>query len=281
MTTDILLTLLNVIFGLVLTGIGFEMVNNPPGDVPWKKNAYRGLFLLFGAGVIVTTFFQSVRATQEQERLRTETHHDQMANQAKLGYIQAPQAVASQRSGKVITPDFSPAFSAIMRMAELGAAAATPLPLAASAKPALPPALPAINSPAPESPVILSAPKIFSDGQITGRNFGSDPRDILLLHLRVKPSAQSGDYGSGGRVGPDAILGGLIGSNYMLLSYGGLVKQWSDTAIQLKFPDNYWEGLVQQTERVAKTRNVAPPQRSDLEVCYTLEADAFHLFCPQ
>jgi hypothetical protein len=57
---DTVLTVLNVVWGLILTGIGIEMVNNPPGDVRWKKWFYRILFMVFGSAVIVTTFVQSV-----------------------------------------------------------------------------------------------------------------------------------------------------------------------------------------------------------------------------
>jgi len=72
MTTDLLLTVLNVVFGLVLTGIGIEMVNNPPGEIRWKRWAYRILFIVFGIAVVVTTAMQSVRNQSEQERLRKE-----------------------------------------------------------------------------------------------------------------------------------------------------------------------------------------------------------------
>ena len=71
MTLDILLTLLNVVFGLVLTGIGIEMVNNPP-VTDQKKWLYRLLFGLFGCAVIVTTASQSIRSANAQERSRVE-----------------------------------------------------------------------------------------------------------------------------------------------------------------------------------------------------------------
>lgn len=69
MPMDTVLTVLNVVWGLILTGIGVEMVNNPPGDVQWKKWAYRIVFVVFGFAVIVTTFAQSVRNTNEQRHL--------------------------------------------------------------------------------------------------------------------------------------------------------------------------------------------------------------------
>jgi hypothetical protein len=71
MPLDTVLTLLNVVWGLVLTGIGIEMVNNPP-DVRWKRWVYRILFIVFGIAVIATTAIQSARNTSEQVRLHQE-----------------------------------------------------------------------------------------------------------------------------------------------------------------------------------------------------------------
>lgn len=70
MPLDTALTLANVVCGLILTGIGIEMVNNPPGDAAWKKWLYRILFIVFGGAVVATTFFQSVRSSNEQLQLR-------------------------------------------------------------------------------------------------------------------------------------------------------------------------------------------------------------------
>jgi hypothetical protein len=71
MPLDTVLTLLNVVWGLILTGIGIEMVNNPP-DTRAKKWTYRVLFAVFGLAVIVTTAYQSVRNATEQQRLKAE-----------------------------------------------------------------------------------------------------------------------------------------------------------------------------------------------------------------
>lgn len=72
MPFDTVLTLLNVVWGLVLTGIGIEMVNNPPGDVRWKRWFYRVLFIIFGFAVIATTAYQSVRNASEQQQLKAD-----------------------------------------------------------------------------------------------------------------------------------------------------------------------------------------------------------------
>jgi len=85
---DILLTLLNVVSGVILTGIGIEMVNNPPGDIRWKKNLYRLLFAVFGCAIIATTFLQSVRTAKEQERLHSEAQQGQIESTGKLNYMQ-------------------------------------------------------------------------------------------------------------------------------------------------------------------------------------------------
>src|SRR5258708_23218143 len=66
-TFDIGLTVLNVVFGLILTGIGIEMVNNPP-DTKTKKWVYRILFSVFGIAVVITTFIQSTSNTKRQEQ---------------------------------------------------------------------------------------------------------------------------------------------------------------------------------------------------------------------
>jgi hypothetical protein len=129
------------------------------------------------------------------------------------------------------------------------------------------PPLGTLNTQAPPlRPVILSAPKIFTDGQIKGKNFGTSPSE-LYLHVRVKPSAQRGDYGSEGRVGPNNLLGNVRGVNEPLIE-PGIIQKWSDTAITLKFPSGYWQDLLNRIITKAQERNVAPPQQSDLEVGY-------------
>lgn len=109
MTGEILLTLLNVIFGLVLTGIGIEMVNNPPGEVRWKKNLYRALFGLFGTAVIVTTFFQSVRTANTQEAAKNDARTDQLTNQKQISYMTGKLDTISELLGKYASaPTSSP-----------------------------------------------------------------------------------------------------------------------------------------------------------------------------
>jgi hypothetical protein len=74
MSTDIWLTVANVTCGVVLGFIGIEMVNNPPGDVGWKKWLYRSLFVFFGTAVIIITVAQSTRNANEQQRLQREAN---------------------------------------------------------------------------------------------------------------------------------------------------------------------------------------------------------------
>jgi len=72
MSTDTLLTLLNVVFVVLLSGIGVEMVNNPPGEEGWKKWLYRALFAGFGLTIVIVTVVQSARNNAEQDSLRDE-----------------------------------------------------------------------------------------------------------------------------------------------------------------------------------------------------------------
>jgi hypothetical protein len=117
-------------------------------------------------------------------------------------------------------------------------------------------------------PVIRSVPPSFSDGQITGEHFGAAPLDVKL-HLRVKPSAQSGDYIEEGRAGPGTLLGALDTSNYRSLR-GNIIRQWSDTSIQLNFPVDYWTDLLGSVDSTAKGRRIDPPSHSDIQVCYQI-----------
>lgn len=84
MTFDIGLTVLNVVFGLILSGIGIEMVNNPP-DTKTKKWVYRTLFSVFGIAVVITTFIQSTSNAKRQEQERGGYLHDQAEMREKLG----------------------------------------------------------------------------------------------------------------------------------------------------------------------------------------------------
>jgi hypothetical protein len=117
-------------------------------------------------------------------------------------------------------------------------------------------------------PAIRSVPPNFSDGQITGEHFGTTVLDVKL-HLRVRQSAEDGNYRVGGRVNPGALLGDLGPSNYISLS-GNIIKQWSDTNIELKFPADYWSGLWAFVDSKAKGRQIPPPSRSDVQVCYQI-----------
>lgn len=113
-------------------------------------------------------------------------------------------------------------------------------------------------------PIILSAPTIPHDGQITGRNFGSG--GTVFLHLRVKTANQQGPYANNA----DFLLGGLIVTNYVPLTQP-IVQRWNAEFIQLKFPQFFWESLMAQVRDVAQRRGIAPPPESDIEACYKVE----------
>jgi hypothetical protein len=117
-------------------------------------------------------------------------------------------------------------------------------------------------------PEIASVPKSFTDGQINGKNFGAMPR-FVYMRIRVKSAAREGrNYGPEGWAG-DNLFGGLRGTNEFNLS-SDIVKEWSDTAITLKFPTGYWQTLLDEIKTKAKERQLDIPQQSDLEVGYQL-----------
>ncbi len=129
----------------------------------------------------------------------------------------------------------------------------------AQGSPANPPDQPLIR------PVIISAPRINTNGVITGQHFGSISPDVYL-HIRVKLSAQIGDYGPGGIVGPDKLFGNLDPSNY--IKFAGVIRRWNDNSIALEFPLGYWDQLYETVTSQAHYRGLTPPRRSDLEVGY-------------
>jgi hypothetical protein len=80
--TDILLTLLSVVWGLLLTLIGIVMANYPP-NVPWKKWLYHGLFSLLFVAVVITTLIQSSRTQREQSAERARHEREQSTERAQ------------------------------------------------------------------------------------------------------------------------------------------------------------------------------------------------------
>jgi hypothetical protein len=114
MAVDIVLTLSNVVCGIFLTRIGIEMVNNPPGDVRWKRWMYRIMFSVLGLAVIVITGVQSARNSNQQQQLQREAEKQerdlsiQLSNaNAKLDSISKFEAqflsLVSQRPN--VSPD--------------------------------------------------------------------------------------------------------------------------------------------------------------------------------
>jgi hypothetical protein len=102
MTVDIWLTLLNAVWGLVLTGIGIEMVNRPPTDNR-KKWLYRIVFMVFGIAVIVTTGVQSVRSANEQQRLQKEAQNTEKDLSNQLSSANGKLDAISHFEGQFLT----------------------------------------------------------------------------------------------------------------------------------------------------------------------------------
>ena len=121
MTTDLLLTLLNVAAGVFLTGIGIAMVYMPPGDDRKKKWCYWILFAVLGVTVVVTTVLQSLRTAHSQiaERKQHDTEQGNLegkldlmsgvlrnsscASAAEIGTL-VQQELAKQRYERARTP---------------------------------------------------------------------------------------------------------------------------------------------------------------------------------
>lgn len=136
MSTDIWLTVANVTCGVILGFIGIEMVNNPPGDVQWKRWLYRGLFVFFGAAVIIITVVQSTGNVNEQRRLQREANavETSLSNQLSSanGKLDAISRFMGQFSSQQIdTPNaavkaYEAMARAVMKMAQ-NTKAPTPL----------------------------------------------------------------------------------------------------------------------------------------------------------
>jgi hypothetical protein len=264
-------------FGLAV--LGGSVALKPPGqDQRVLKFLYFACFILlalvgFGAGQWGRNIENITRSKLQEKQTRTEERFSEDLKAVKRSSDAILAFVANPPKG--ITQEQLSAFAKAYLESQKGNGQGSPAtPMQASPLPSQPP-----NH---SQPVILSAPRILTDGQIAGKNFGTVPRE-LHLHIRVKAAAQHGDYGSDGKVGPDALLGGLDGSNYPILS-GNIVQQWSDTSIRLRFPDGYWQGLLGAIASEAKDRQLSPPQQSDLEVCYQIripDEGRSELFCQQ
>jgi len=120
------------------------------------------------------------------------------------------------------------------------------------------------------TPIILSAPKMFTEGRatITGKNFGSTPSN-LRIRFRVKESDRTGLYKEGMRVGPTALLGELEASNIIWVDEQ-IIAKWTDTSIELDIPLGYWQRFTGWMAVVAKNRDLAPPDSRDLEAGYQI-----------
>jgi hypothetical protein len=278
MNTEIVLTLLNTVWGVVLIGIGIEMVNRPP-DTGGKKWMYRTLFGLFGTAVIVTTLIQAVRTENAQKQAREDAskakdqaHSDQLVSQSKLAYMQGTlDSIAKFVAEYIAHPPksqpvkFDPSWAlAVMKMAQSNGevqsdASKVAPPPAASSQPVLP-----IPSRHPD-PIVLSVPPPFQSGEVTGKNFGTTPGTVYL-HPRVKRSAQHGTYA----VNTENLLAGMTRMNYVRLDES-MVQDWSDTTIQLRFPAEYWKMLLRQITDTARNRGVEPLSQSDIDICYQVQ----------
>ncbi|MCU1300080.1 MAG: hypothetical protein JWQ87_364 [Candidatus Sulfotelmatobacter sp.] len=255
-------------FGLAALG-GYVAVNPPSQDDKKLKYIYMFSFItlaIFGIGANVWQ-----RGIESGRRVQSEhnetTARNDFSKNLKAVKESTEQAVADIRNflthppkgytpeqvlqiAKTLLDNHAPA-ARLERPSNI----ITPVP-----KPVIP------------KPLISSVPTIFTDGEVKGKNFGAQA-GMLQLHVRVKPSAQRGDYASDGRIGPDNLQGNLRGVNYIDLPID-IIQRWSDTAITLKFPSDYWQNAIRNIESRAQSRGVIPPQQSDLEVGYQILSDS-------
>jgi hypothetical protein len=257
-----MLTFVNVASGFVLTGIGFEMVHNPPNNIPWKTWTYRGLFVLFGFSVAVTTVMQSIRNEKAQENERAVYHSDQLLYQANLSQMRGKlDTIAKFASVQPAKCDASLVL-AILKIAQSGLLRLAPQNLSSPATGTTP--TPAPTTTPALRPTILSANNIYGgEAEVTGKNFGSKPGEVYV-HLRVKPFAQRGPYSADGVVGPDHLLGSIdLTDRFPVNDY---VQSWTDTSIRMKLPKGYLQGYISRINDVAQIRGYQPPSPEDLEV---------------
>jgi hypothetical protein len=80
---NIVLAMLNAVWGVLLTGIGIEMVNNPP-DTATRKRMYRIIFGVLCAALIATTYLQSSKTESELAAERKEHDIEQGKLEGKL-----------------------------------------------------------------------------------------------------------------------------------------------------------------------------------------------------
>ena len=250
----------------LLTILGIVVALYPPERESKKtKYLFVGLFVLFAFLIVGANIHQRSTDSERQDNDKREMQEAEKRFSEDLRSIQNTndailKYVANPPKGVTIEQLSTFAKSILAsRPSEEG-----------KAQPAPPTASPMPTPTQASIPVISSAPAMYQDGQITGKNFGSKTGQVYL-HLRVKPSAQKGDYGDGGSVGPDALLGGLWPSNNIDLTQAGIFQNWTDTSIQLKFPKGYWQQLVERVNNEAQYRKLNPPSQNDLEVGYQLK----------
>jgi hypothetical protein len=84
MTIDIILTVMQVVVGLLLAGVGIEMANNPPQTTK-QKWIYRSVFIVLGIFATGITLGQAVKASRDQqEAKRIGDNERQVAQQDRL-----------------------------------------------------------------------------------------------------------------------------------------------------------------------------------------------------
>jgi hypothetical protein len=254
--------------GLAVLG-GYVALYPPPDRR--KKRLCVGCFVLLavvgiGSDIEQRSIESSKRDKLQEAQTKAEERFSEDLNAVKRASDKSTDAILAfvANPPKGITIGQLSSFAeGLLRRREVASAPSTP-----SSVPSIAPQrsetrpLDAQQSPFP--PLILSAPKMYSDGEIKGANFGST-RGQIAIHIRVKPSRRAWSYESLG----DMLIGNLRMSNFQNLD-DKFIQQWSDTSIQLKFPTGYKDFIVSIISQRAESRALKSPAESDLEVGFQI-----------
>jgi hypothetical protein len=109
MSIDILLTVAQVVVGLLLAGVGIEMANNPP-QTSGKKWTYRVIFIVLGIFAVGITIGQAVKTGRDQQEARTLTDNerrdaqrDRLDRAKEIGNLQGQLQSMQQVLGHVLS----------------------------------------------------------------------------------------------------------------------------------------------------------------------------------
>jgi hypothetical protein len=110
------------------------------------------------------------------------------------------------------------------------------------------------------SPIILSAPLGFHDGEITGKDFGAN-RGAVYVHPHLRDATSPNT---------DNLLSNSTPGNYVELDKS-MIATWEDTRIELKIPLDFWTGLMARIGEKATERHVPAPSPGTIAFCFQVK----------